>query len=163
MSIGHNIRACRLRCGLTLEDVAKRIGLSRQTLSRYETGVIGNIPSDKIEGLAKIFHTTPQALMGWGGDEVERGQHISFGPNAGGFFVFDFGFLDLKLRSINCSLLGENKGICFPDGTLSLTEDVLRDLNEDTDSYLRFKLQELRSKYKDNFTPKEASEAPPVE
>ena len=44
---------------MTLEDVAKDVGVSRQTLSRYETGVIGNIPSDKIELLAKSLRTTP--------------------------------------------------------------------------------------------------------
>ena len=152
MSVGHNIRAYRLQCGLTLEDVAKKIGLSRQTLSRYETGVIGNIPSDKIEELAKIFHTMPQALMGWDCDEDEQPPAIDR----------RFGFLGSKLCAVNCVLLLGNKGICFPDGTLLLTEDVLQNLNEDTDSYLRFKLQELRLKYHDNFIPEEASEESPV-
>ena len=65
MSIGQNIRQRRKSINMTLEDVAKDVGVSRQTLSRYETGVIGNIPSDKIELLAKILCTTPAYLMGW--------------------------------------------------------------------------------------------------
>lgn len=65
MSIGQNIKARRRHLDMTLEDVAKEVGLSRQTLSRYETGVIGNIPSDKIEALAKVLRTTPAHLMGW--------------------------------------------------------------------------------------------------
>lgn len=71
MSIGQNIRRCRRNLGLTLEEVARQVGLSRQTMSRYETGVIGNIPSDKIELLAQALHTTPAYLMGWesGGEE----------------------------------------------------------------------------------------------
>ena len=65
MSIGQNIKLRRRELDMTLEDVAKEIGLSRQTLSRYETGVIGNIPSDKIEALACVLRTTPAYLMGW--------------------------------------------------------------------------------------------------
>lgn len=65
MGVGENIKKKRLEAGLTLEDVAKIVGVSRQTLSRYETGVIGNIPSDKIEAIAKAIHTTPAVIMGW--------------------------------------------------------------------------------------------------
>lgn len=45
MSIGENIHRRRIELGMTLEEVSKQVGVSRQTLSRYETGVIGNIPS----------------------------------------------------------------------------------------------------------------------
>ena len=50
---------------MTLEEVARRIGCSRQTMSRYENGIIGNIPSDKIEAIADVLLTTPASLMGW--------------------------------------------------------------------------------------------------
>ena len=65
MSIGDNIRQQRHKMQLTLEEVADKVGISRQTMSRYETGIIANIPSDKIELLAKVLKTTPSALMGW--------------------------------------------------------------------------------------------------
>ena len=35
------------------------------TVSRYETLDITNIPSDKIEGMARLYNTTPAFLMGW--------------------------------------------------------------------------------------------------
>lgn len=69
MGIGDNIRYYRRKAAMTLEDLSKRVGVSRQTLSRYETGIIGNIPSDKIEVLADALYTTPAALMGW--DDIE--------------------------------------------------------------------------------------------
>nr|DAP10360.1 MAG TPA: Repressor protein CI [Caudoviricetes sp.] len=50
---------------MTLEDLGNKIGVSRQTIQRYESGVITNIPSDKIELLAKYLSTTPSYLMGW--------------------------------------------------------------------------------------------------
>lgn len=68
MSIGENIHRRRIELGMTLEEVSKQVGVSRQTLSRYETGVIGNIPSDKIEALAKALHSTPAYIMGWDGE-----------------------------------------------------------------------------------------------
>lgn len=65
MTIGQRIHLKRIEKDMTLEELAVRVGVSRQTLSRYETGVIGNIPSDKMELLADALNTTPAFLMGW--------------------------------------------------------------------------------------------------
>lgn len=65
MSIGDKIKALRARGNLTLEEVAKYVKVSRQTINRYENNIITNIPSDKIELLASLFNTTPAYLMGW--------------------------------------------------------------------------------------------------
>lgn len=65
MSIGQNIKKYRLLRGYTLDEVARKIGVSRQTMSRYETGVIANIPSDKIEAIAKALDISPALLMNW--------------------------------------------------------------------------------------------------
>ena len=56
MNIGERIKYLRTKNDMTLEVVGKLIGISRQTLQRYESGVISNIPSDKIEKLAEIFN-----------------------------------------------------------------------------------------------------------
>jgi transcriptional regulator with XRE-family HTH domain len=69
MKIGERIKALRNEKKMTLEEVAKMIGTSRQTIQRYESGLISNIPSDKIEKLAMAFRTTPAELMGW---EIEN-------------------------------------------------------------------------------------------
>ena len=65
MTIGNRIRYCREKLDMTLEELSGEVGVSRQTLSRYETGVINTIPSDRIESLAIALHTTPAYLMGW--------------------------------------------------------------------------------------------------
>ena len=69
MALKENIKNSRLALNLTLDDVAKIVGVSRQTIQRYESGVIGNIPSDRLEKLAIALHTTPGVLMGW--DKVD--------------------------------------------------------------------------------------------
>lgn len=65
MDIGKRIKAKRLEHAYTLEDLAKKVGTSKQTIQRYECGIISNIPSDKIEALAKALKTSPAYLMGW--------------------------------------------------------------------------------------------------
>ncbi len=65
MNINDNIKRKRLEHNYTLEVLARKVGVSRQTIQRYESGVIGNIPSDKIELIARALHTTPSYLMGW--------------------------------------------------------------------------------------------------
>ena len=65
MSIGQNIKQMRTELNLSQEAIGRPLGLSRQTISRYETGKIGNIPFETVEALAEILMTTPSALMGW--------------------------------------------------------------------------------------------------
>lgn len=65
MGISENIKALREKNNQTLEEVAKAIGSSKQTIQRYETGEIKNIPYDKVIALAEHFIVTPGYLMGW--------------------------------------------------------------------------------------------------
>lgn len=63
--IGEKIRYLRQKNKFTLEELGKKINVSKQTLYKYENGVITNIPSDKIEQLAEIYNVSPAYLMGW--------------------------------------------------------------------------------------------------
>ena len=62
---GECIRMLREEKQMTLEDVAKQIGVSRATIFKYEKGAIENIPNDKIEALAKLFNVSKAFLKGW--------------------------------------------------------------------------------------------------
>jgi len=68
MSIGKRIKDLRNRLGMSQVSLADAIDVSKQTLYKYENEIITNIPSDKIEALAKALHTTPAYIMGWGID-----------------------------------------------------------------------------------------------
>ena len=65
MGLKENIKKFRIERNLTLEEVANKLGVSKPTVQRYESGVISNIPPDKIEHIAEIFNITPAQLMGW--------------------------------------------------------------------------------------------------
>lgn len=64
-TIGERIRTARKKQNMTLDELAKKVGTSKQTIQRYETGIINNIPSDKIKAIAAILCTTPAFLIGW--------------------------------------------------------------------------------------------------
>ena len=55
----------RERSGMTLEDVSKIVKVSKQTVQKYESGVVQSIPTDKIELLAKAYDVSPGYIMGW--------------------------------------------------------------------------------------------------
>ena len=63
--ISCELKKRRKALGLTLEELADRIGTSKQTIHRYENGTISNIPPEKVEALAQALDTTPAELMGW--------------------------------------------------------------------------------------------------
>lgn len=65
MKVGDLLKKLRTDKDLSLDDVAKQLGLARQTLYKYETGLITNIPLTRIEELAKIYDVTPGYIMGW--------------------------------------------------------------------------------------------------
>lgn len=72
MNIGQRLRLSRKRNDLTLDEAGSKAGISRQTLHKYETGIISNIPSDKIERLAEVYDVSPAYIMGWQKLEKQR-------------------------------------------------------------------------------------------
>ena len=62
------LKQLRKERGLTLDRLAELVGTSKQTIQRYETGVIANIPPKRVEALAQALGTTPGELMGWGSE-----------------------------------------------------------------------------------------------
>lgn len=65
MTISNKIKRLRKAAKISQVELAKKLGTTKQTIYKYENGLITNIPSDKIEIMASLFDTTPQYLMGW--------------------------------------------------------------------------------------------------
>ena len=78
----NNLKALRKERKLTLEELAKRLGTSKQTIQRYENGIIANVPPEKIERLAEALSVTPAELMGWSENktDTDRIMPLSFKP-----------------------------------------------------------------------------------
>lgn len=65
MTKGERIKSLRLQHDMTQEDLGKAIGVIKQTINKYENGTITNIPTDKIEAIAKVFDVTEAYILGW--------------------------------------------------------------------------------------------------
>ncbi|QUI22730.1 helix-turn-helix transcriptional regulator [Vallitalea pronyensis] len=138
MALNDNIKKRRLELGMTLETLANMVDTTRQTIQRYESGVISNIPQEKIEKLAIALKTTPTALMGW--DQIS---------------MRDWYYLEQKLAQIGHTIQGiESEGYLwleYPDGVLEISEKDLAELDKATTSFLKFKLAELKEQNIKNF------------
>jgi len=62
---GDRIRELRQQHGMTLDDVAKNLGVNRQAVHKYEQGLVTNIPLDKVEKMADMFGVSPGYISGW--------------------------------------------------------------------------------------------------
>lgn len=62
---GSRIKEAREKIGMSQTDMADRIGVSKQTLYKYENDIITNIPSDKIEEISALTGVSPAYIMGW--------------------------------------------------------------------------------------------------
>lgn len=65
MSIGQRIKERRIELGLSVDELAKRLGKNRATVYRYESDDIKDLPLSVLEPLASALLTTPADLMGY--------------------------------------------------------------------------------------------------
>lgn len=64
MNIGERLRNLREKNSLTQEEVGKRIGVTKATVNRYETGEIDIKRTIAIK-LSEVFDVSPAYIMGW--------------------------------------------------------------------------------------------------
>lgn len=140
MSIGENIRRIRIEKHMTQKELGEKLGgISQQQIGQWETGKA----NPKIETLIKIA-----SILGVPVSYLNDSLGWLKGPK--------YMPLEKKLEQIGYTL-GENEDgylwINYPDGTLEVTIDELSSLESDTDSYLAFKLEELKKKNAKDFRP----------
>jgi transcriptional regulator with XRE-family HTH domain len=88
VTIGEKIKTYRKLKNLTQTDLGRICGTSKQTIFKYETGIITNIPLDKLELIADALDVSTSYLIGW--EENEK-------PTVGE----DDGLSDEKREAIN--------------------------------------------------------------
>ena len=74
MTTGERIRTRRKQLGMSVDDLAAKLGKNRATIYRYESDAI-EMPASLLKPLADALDTVPDALMDWGGllvSEMER-------------------------------------------------------------------------------------------
>jgi len=61
--IGKLIKEKRKEKKLTLEQVAKRVGVGKSTVSKWERGAIKNMKRDKLDALSQLLGIDPLTLI----------------------------------------------------------------------------------------------------
>ena len=64
-NISSVLKAKRKELGLTLAQIAEKIGVTEATVQRWESGNIKSLRHERIAKLADILGVTPSVLMGW--------------------------------------------------------------------------------------------------
>lgn len=86
MTIGEKIRACREAKHLTQTELGLACGVAKQTIFKYETGVVTNIPIDKLQLIASALDVSAAYLMGWE-DEAPNDSKRKSPPNTKDFLM----------------------------------------------------------------------------
>lgn len=72
----NNIKAIRIQCGLTQEELASMVGITRQTLMRYENGGPGTLKLSVLEKISQALKVSLQSLTGFIPNEEKVVRHI---------------------------------------------------------------------------------------
>lgn len=65
VTVGDRIRQIRQEQDVTQQELADYIGVSKQAVYKYENNIVTNIPTDKVDTIAKRLKVSPAYLMGW--------------------------------------------------------------------------------------------------
>ena len=65
MTKGERIKELRIKHKMSQEDLAKVLKTTKQAVWKYEHNTVTNIPTDKIEIMANLFHVTPEYICCW--------------------------------------------------------------------------------------------------
>lgn len=74
-TIGERIKTAREAKGMSQEDLGKSFGATKQTVYKYETGIITNIPLDNLEKMAVALGVSSAYLAGWENTDEYRALH----------------------------------------------------------------------------------------
>ena len=57
---------------MSYQTLSDKVGISKSTLQRQETGYIKNMSVDKLEDIANALQVSPAYLMGWTNEVVDQ-------------------------------------------------------------------------------------------
>lgn len=137
-----DLKARRESLGLSQEDIAKKINVTRGTVSKWEKGDIANMKRDKIASLSRVLKINPLLLLGINPNEESKSKYNYFdvGLSAGTLCeVSPFNNTNVKQLNLPDDVMGkyagnpniilsrvngESMNRIIPDGSLIAIEKV---------------------------------------
>ena len=68
VTTGERIKYYRERAGLTMEQLAKKVGVQNSAINKYEKGIVTNIPIERVKKIAAALEVEPADLVEWNDD-----------------------------------------------------------------------------------------------
>lgn len=130
--IHERIKRLRKQNKLSVDEIVKKLNISRATYYRYESNEIEKLPLTILEPLAKILNTTPAYLMGW--QEPHQQNESIISDKAEGYYV------DPEAAEF-AEYLRTRPGARM---LFSAAKDITKEEMEETVKYIEF----LKSKHK---------------
>lgn len=129
-------------------EVAKKVGVSEATISRWESGDINNMRRDKIALLAKALEISPLSLVGIDEDENQK-THVN-SNHLPPLTQKDERSIQKRLESVLNDLMPGNGALAFYDGEEPMSEEDKELLRISLENTMRLAKQMAKQKY----TPK---------
>lgn len=63
MTLGEKIRFLRQQHNMTMEDLAREIGVQRSAVNKYEKGLVVNLKRSTIASLCRVFSVPPSYFL----------------------------------------------------------------------------------------------------
>lgn len=124
MNTGSRIKKLREELNMSQTDLAEIIHSTKQTIYKYENGIVTNIPPDKIEAIAIALKTSPQYLMGWMDEN-----YIDLALKQQKEYVFDYmgsAFSDVEIEHIKVfdklNQINKNKVVSYTKNLLQIEQ-----------------------------------------
>lgn len=74
MTIGEKIHDLRVRNGMTMEDLAREIGVQRSAVNKYEKGLVINLKRSTIASLCRVFSVSSSYFLD-DDDQISAEEH----------------------------------------------------------------------------------------
>ena len=160
MTTGERIKVARKKAGMTQAQLSEQSGIAAISIHQYEAGKrqpqierllrvasVLHVPIEQLIDVETASEYTKEVIKLSKAHTTEDEPHGPWGLS-----------LERKLEAVGCSIGFYEEDayiwINYPDGTLEVTEAELAELDKSTDSFIRFKLQELRENHPNDFKPK---------
>ena len=67
----------REELNMSYQTLSEKVGISKSTLQRYETGFIKKVPINQVQIIAKALNVTPGYLMGWENNKENQTYYLN--------------------------------------------------------------------------------------
>lgn len=64
-TIGEQIKLARESKDMSQEELGRRVNTTKQTIYKYETGKITNIPVERFRAICEVLDLDPAEMLGW--------------------------------------------------------------------------------------------------